>query len=116
MVIGVAPPALTVAGTNGRTLLVDPLLFFPISTQQAPQFAIPNDPSLLGVHVYSQVGVYNPVDYPTDPIRFSEGLEAVLGVSFDNYGGSGDPELTFEFEETPMLGATTTITFQIDAP
>ncbi len=51
----------------------------PVLEGQVPVFQIPADPVLTGLHVYGQVYMWNPYDFPADPIQLSNGLDATLG-------------------------------------
>lgn len=113
LVVGFQPISVVISGTNGRILLVDPLIVLPVSPQNVPQWFVPSDPALTGFHVYAQVGMFNPTQYPSDPLRVSEGLDATLGVGFDHYG-DGDGEIDLTFDAPPLLGAMTQISLAID--
>jgi hypothetical protein len=113
MVFGFQQISGVIPGTNGRVLLVEPLIVVRVSPQVVPQWFVPNDPALYGFNVYAQIGMYNPTQYPAEPFRLSEGLEATLGVGFDHYG-SGDGEIDFSFDAPPLLGAMTQLSLAID--
>ncbi len=87
--VGISPTSQPVHEPNDL-LFVQPLVVIPVTQETMPVFQIPNDPSLIGLHLYSQVGMHNPSVYPNDPIQMSNGLDIVISGSSAAYGqGSG---------------------------
>jgi hypothetical protein len=87
LMAGLRPTAMPI---GNDTLLVEPLAMFEMSTVQLPVINVPNQPGLIGVSVYVQGFLYNPLYYPTDPIKLSAGIEFKIGVETKTYGvGSG---------------------------
>ncbi len=87
--VGVAPTNAPV-GPGNDSLYVLPLLSFEVTIETIPAIPIPNDPVLLGFHVYAQVAMNNPFDYPTDPIKMSNPLDIVIGGAASSYApGTG---------------------------
>ena len=51
----------------------------PVTMESIPTFPIPQDPRFEGKHVYMQVYMNNPIDFPGDPVKVSNGLDITLG-------------------------------------
>lgn len=85
----------------GDTLRVNPLMTFEVTAYAIPQFTVPNDPRLLGAKLYSQVAMYNPFVFPSDPIQLSNGLETVIGKGGIKYGTTVDIDLWHKHVPAP---------------
>ena len=57
-------------------------------TTQVPPLYIPNDPGLVGLPVFAQVGMYNPTVFPNNPLSMSNGWRVVVGQGAQSYGTS----------------------------
>jgi hypothetical protein len=103
MYMGLAAASLPIPGGDPQDLLyLHPMASWPVLMDSVPSFAIPNDPALEGVRVYFQVGMYNAVDFPVDPLQVSNGLEVILGEGNRIYGqGTG---IALYLEQPPLLG------------
>lgn len=100
-------------GSPGDILLVDPFTaaWFPVTLQSIPIWNLPSGPAWHGLTLYSQVVMYNPLVFPWDPIRTSNGLRHVLGVGATAYGSnSGMSHWTML---APSLGQPYTVQFAI---
>lgn len=94
------------------TLLVDYRFLFPVTMESVPSIAIPNDPVLTGLEVYAQVGMLNPVVFPSDPLQLTPGLKIIIGSGTLNYG-SGGSGMALWLIGTPDLGSTVSFGFSI---
>jgi hypothetical protein len=84
-------------------LLVGFPLIFPLNHGIAP-LQIPNDPVLFNLDIYAQVALKDSLLFPSDPLKVSQGLHALLGQHFlgESYGtGSG---LVLTLGAAPLLG------------
>jgi hypothetical protein len=88
MMVGVSPITATYGLDAKDVLVVDPLWFYPMTLQQMPDFTIPNISALNGFKIYFQGLIYNEQVFPTDPLKFSWGLEIEIGVG-TNYRPGG---------------------------
>ena len=58
---------------GGDHLLVKPLKIWPMTSQaDMPVLQVPTDPAFVGLHLYLQVYMDNPVDYPKRPLQAVE--------------------------------------------
>jgi len=64
----------------------EPQRWIPVSRTRVPPFPIPSDPIYQGLRFTFQVLLYNPDLFPTDPLKSSNGLEAVIGSGTVEYG------------------------------
>jgi hypothetical protein len=97
--------------TPGDFVYVQPQLIWPVTIESVPSFAIPNNPALNGVTVYSQVLMLNPTIYPNDPVKVSNGLKITIGSPASSYGtGSG---MQHWAAWTPKPGGTLVLKFSI---
>lgn len=79
---------------SGDVLLLDDLwAVFEVTMSQVPTFTIPSDPALAGVSVCFQVGMYNEVVFPQDPLQLSNGVCLTIGSGWTKYGSSADMDL-----------------------
>ncbi len=95
----------------GDLLYVKPLLFWPVTIETVPSFPIPNDASLNGVTVYSQVLMLNESIFPQDPLQASNGLKITIGQPAVPYGANSG--LTHWAAWPPMPGGTLVLKFSI---
>lgn len=49
-----------------------------MTLDNVPEFAIPNDPAIMGIVVYAQIYMDNAVAFPNDPLQLSHGLAITL--------------------------------------
>ena len=68
------------------TLLVNPIYMEEMTLVNLPKIPVPNNPQLVGVSVYVQGLLYNPLVYPNDPLKLSQGIEFEIGVRTSTYG------------------------------
>ena len=53
------------------------------------EFSVPNNPALIGLNFYIQVGLYDADIYPADSIKTSNGMHVTIGSSaIQSYGTS----------------------------
>jgi hypothetical protein len=93
------------------TLYVIPIVVFRIAMDDIPRIPIPTNPNLVGLHVYNQVYLGNPIDYPSDPYKVSEGLDVVIGGSASYYGTPSG--MGIWLAEPPVPGGNLRINFSI---
>ena len=107
-----APDSLSLGG--GDWLLVDfaQAQWFVVQTDDIPDFEIPDDPLLAGIHFYLQIGLYDPVHFPGDPLKTSNGLEVVIGTSTINSYGTASG-ITLWSTTPPLLDTDFTVEFVI---
>jgi hypothetical protein len=107
-----APDSLSLG--NGDWLLVDfsQAEWFVVQTDDIPDFSIPDNPLFVGIHFYLQIGLYNPVMFPGDPLKTSNGLEVVIGTStLTSYGTASG--ITLWSTTPPLLDTDFTVEFVI---
>ena len=63
-----------------------PSLVFPVLMDQIPDVYVPSDPAFAGMKVYSQVMMFNPYDYPADPLQTSNAICYTVGGSTAVFG------------------------------
>ncbi|MEO6593169.1 MAG: nidogen-like domain-containing protein [Planctomycetota bacterium] len=85
-------------------ILLLPVVYYPVTTTNIPALQIPNDLSLLNLTVVSQVGMWNPSVYPTNPLQMSNGLRLTLGIGTQQYGHVTGIDLTGD--PVPTLGSS----------
>ncbi len=111
LISNLAPAYFTVA--PGDVALVDPVgaLWSPVTLESIPGGTLPTDPSFAGVHVYTQLVMFNPTVFPTDPVRMSNGLHIVIGGGVTSYGPSSG--MTQWTNYVPLQGAYFSVAFSI---
>lgn len=72
-------------GAPDRAYVV-PTLVYPVLMDQIPDVVIPSDPAFAGMKVYSQVMMFNPYDYPNDPLQTSNAICYTIGGSTAVFG------------------------------
>jgi hypothetical protein len=88
LLVGLAPANIDLGG--GDRLLVEPFFLLPILSEAVPHLAVPNDPLFIGLDVYAQAFMWNPVVFPSNPLQMSNRLHYRIGVDVANDGnGSG---------------------------
>ncbi|HEX5054850.1 MAG TPA: nidogen-like domain-containing protein [Planctomycetota bacterium] len=93
------------------TILLLPLVWYPVTTTMIAPLAIPNDPGLINLTVAGQVGMWNPSVYPTNPLQLSNGLRLTIGVGIQQYGITSGIDLTGD--PVPQLGTNYHFAFTI---
>ncbi len=77
-------------GEREDTLLAMPTSVYPVLLNKVPVFHVPNDPVYDGLNLYFQVVMFNPFQFPDDPVKSSNGVHVQIGRSAVPYGtGSG---------------------------
>ena len=107
-----APAFIDIGG--GDVLLVDFVQWqwWVVQEDDIPDFEIPDDPALIGLQAYFQVGIYDPVHFPLDPIKSSNGLHVTVGVStIESYGPASGINLWST--TPPLLDTDFTVQFLI---
>lgn len=99
-------------GGPGDILYVEPVAWYPVTLTEIPVIQIPNHPGLAGLHVYSQVAMFNPEMFPLDPLHLTQGLDAVLGGGVPTQYGSTNAMQIWSNHATP-LGGTLEIRFSL---
>jgi hypothetical protein len=83
-----------------------------VQEDDIPDFPIPDDPALIGVQGYFQVGIFDPLHFPFDPIKSSNGLHVTVGVStIQSYGPASGINLWST--TPPLLDTDFTVQFLI---
>jgi hypothetical protein len=93
-------------GGSDDLMLVEPGIAIEVPFDKIPAFKIPDDAVFQGFEVYAQTAMYDPDNFPADPLKTSKGLKVHLG--FDDLGelygaGSG---LDIALTEPALLGGT----------
>jgi hypothetical protein len=104
-------PANLVLPSGDVLLLGDLWCFEEVTMSQIPSFTIPNVPSLAGLRARFQVGMYNEVVFPNDPLQLSNGVELVIGSGWSKYGPTTTMDLWLQ--GSGLLGSTVTPRFSI---
>jgi hypothetical protein len=101
---------------NGDWCHVDPgQIFFATSVlaNEVPTIGIPDDPRLKDVRIYGQILLYNEQNFPTDPLKMSNGLEMTLGG--ERGTAYGHPSgLWFRNIEPTRIGGRLTFEFNMN--
>ncbi|HEX5050181.1 MAG TPA: choice-of-anchor L domain-containing protein [Planctomycetota bacterium] len=92
-------------------VLVLPVVWYPVTMTSIPALFIPNDAALLNLTVASQVGMFNPQIFPTNPFQMSNGLRLTIGTGIQNYGFTSGIALTGD--PVPALGSNYHFSFTI---
>ncbi|MCA8950372.1 MAG: choice-of-anchor I family protein [Planctomycetes bacterium] len=71
---------------ENETILVEPMTIVPMTLAATPTFDIPNNNQLIGLPIYTQSVMYNPIVFPNDPIKASQGVQFVIGSQPTTYG------------------------------
>jgi hypothetical protein len=88
LLVGIAKADVDLGG--GDRLLVEPFFVLPILSEAVPHLTVPNDPLFVGLDVYAQAVMWNPVAFPSNPLQMSNRLHYRIGVDVANDGnGSG---------------------------
>ena len=94
-------------------LRVIPFVAVPVDLTSNPAFAIPMDQNMVGLKLYSQIFMNNPVVFPDDPFKMSNGLEVTIGNSTgQSFGASTGMQLWLS--EPAVPGGLYKIGFSID--
>ncbi len=110
----VSPNSAFIPLGTGDTLYIDFLqaAWFPVTLESVPTLGVPSNPALYGVDYFSQVVMYNPLVFPNDAVKVSNGLHFRLGVGTVNAYGTATG-MTHWCNTPPMLGANVTSHFNI---
>ncbi|RKY20050.1 MAG: hypothetical protein DRQ55_08905 [Planctomycetota bacterium] len=87
----------------GDTLLTAPQVVWNVTMETCPDLSIPVNTSLIGFHVYLQVGMYNEAVFAADPLQLSNGVDVEIGGSSTSYGSNHDIALWLN-QPTPLGG------------
>lgn len=88
-----------------------PVVFYPVTTTSIPPLFIPNNSSLVGLTVATQVGMFNPSQFPGNPLQMSNGLRLVIGNGIQMFGQAYG--VTLSGDPVPTLGANYSFAFTI---
>ncbi|MFN3242215.1 MAG: choice-of-anchor I family protein [Planctomycetota bacterium] len=114
--IGLQEGALPFGPEVDDVLRVAPILIYPVSTSNIPVLPIPNDTNLIGSTVSAQVGMNNPIVFPSNPLQLSNGWRLVLGLGTQTFGqdmSSSTTGIVLGGDFIPALGADYTFDFVI---
>lgn len=112
--LGLEPVAEVLPGGEPTDLLyTNPSWAFPVLLDSIPSFHVSNSPALMGVRLYFQVVMINPIDFPEDPVKTSNGLEIILGRAVKTYGEGSGMQLWLPSND-PSLGQALKVAFSID--
>ncbi len=71
-----------------------PIVWYPVTTSSIPTLFIPPIPGLLNLTVAAQVGMFNPLVFPGNPLQLSNGLRLTIGSASQPYGQVAGIDLT----------------------
>jgi hypothetical protein len=111
LLIGFMDTALPIGPEPDDVLRVIPLDWWPVTTTSIPTLTIPNVPGLIGLQFYSQVGMFNPQIFPGNPLQFSNGVRATVGIGTQSYGQNSGIVLTGD--PVPLIGSQYHFAFTI---
>ena len=97
---------------NGDTLLLMPFWHYPVTLQQIPLVRVPDFPEYSGLHVYAQVGMFNPLVFPNDPMQLTSGIDITIGGGVVPYGNGGSG-MQIWLDGAPNLGTDLRFRFSI---
>lgn len=112
MLLGLTPTSFSLPWSLEDTLLVIPMVMFEVTLDDIPVLPIPNNPNVVGLHIYGQVYMENPIVFPEDPYQMSNGLDVTLGVGYESYGTATGMQLWLV--EPPAIGGVLEFAFSID--
>lgn len=113
MYLGLENLAAPIAGGEpSDMLLTAPLITWEVLLDATPVLDIPDDPQVYGMDVFMQVAMSNPFDFPSDPIKTSNGLHITIGEGYSSYGVKSG--MTMWLAQPPMLGGQLEPKFMID--
>lgn len=105
LLVGMSPASLQLP--DGDVLLLDHLWSVQdVTMSLVPTFAVPNDASLVGARLHFQVGMYNEVVFPNDPLQLSNGVELVVGSGWKKYGPTTTMDLWLDGNGHPGTSLT----------
>ena len=111
--LGLQSTAVPLGPEPDDVVRVVPLDWWPVTTSQIPSLAIPNQAFLLGFELYTQVGMFNPDIFPTNPLQLSNGLKLTVGQGIYSYGQIAGIDLTGD--PTPQIGSNYHWSFTIQS-
>ncbi|MEZ5979398.1 MAG: VWA domain-containing protein [Planctomycetota bacterium] len=92
---------------------IEPLYIYPVLMNQIPNIQIPSNPALVGAEIYTQVMMYNPFDFPNDPLQMSNAVMYKIGHGTAKFGSASGiqqwPTLT------PQVGGKLGMGFLVEA-
>jgi hypothetical protein len=98
-------------GASDRAYVM-PSYVYPVLMDSIPALWIPDDPALVGVDIYSQIVMYNPHDFPGDPLKVSNAICYTLGGGTKKFGqGSGIHQFA---TSAPAIGTNLGMGFYIE--
>lgn len=104
LLLGDAPVSSGIPGSQGDLLLTSVLHWWPVTMETVPTWRVPTDPMFLGVRMYSQVAMFNPLVFPGDPIKMSNAIEVEIGTGWSAYGPS-NMGMNFWLDSVPAPGS-----------
>lgn len=96
------------------TVLVAPLTWWPVTTVSIPELTIPNSSFLLNLEIFTQVGMFNPTVFPTNPLQLSNGWKLVLGSHTESYPPGFSTGIDLSGLPVPQLGSNYSFSFTIN--
>jgi len=85
--------------------------WWPVTLESIPTFPIPNNPIYNGISVCFQVLMWNPIAFPNDPLKTSNGLQVTIGQGTTPYGRENGMRLFAPMQPNP--GTAFRMTFEI---
>jgi len=85
-----------------RVLNLNPDSWIPVTMETMPSIRVPNDPGYIGLTVYAQVLMWNPLVFPTDPLKTTNGISATVNGAAASYGTAHG--ITLNAPQPPRLG------------
>lgn len=111
LIIGSAPLAAVIPGSNGRLLLnTADWIVLPVTPDTVPVWLIP--PQVYGYRLYAQFGNYDPASFPGDPILMSNGLDIRIGIDWVSYGPANMGIVAW-LEEPPLIFEETSFEYEV---
>lgn len=102
-----------IQGSGGDVLLITVDYWWPVAPGVTPTLYIANDPGIQGAIFYAQVGLRDPLLFPGDPWKMSNGVQVTIGVGWSSYGPTTQG-INLWLVEPPGLGTSTHLDFTID--
>jgi hypothetical protein len=111
LMLGLRPLNFPLPWSPNDVLRVDPMSAYLVTTNSVPAFRIPNDQSIRGTHVFMQIYMDNPINFPGDRYKVSDALDIELGVRATNYGTQSGMRIWLS--QPPLLGTPLSVRFSI---
>ncbi len=96
-------------------LLIDPNTIFgrfDVTLDDIPVFDIPNDPGMIGVHIFAQILMLNPIHFPDDALKMSNAVDVPIHQNASVFGPSSGMQIWVN--SNAYLGGVLDIGFLIE--